>query len=356
MKKPLTQEQLAELGREIDELKRKTKDTIGERDARYIKNIQRAVRYTGVLGRGFLFLSFFPPCWLLGVLFLSLSKILDNMELGHNVIHGQYDFMGDRHLNGKKYEWDILGTSNNWRESHNYNHHTYTNIEGHDEDIGYKYIRIFAEQKWNPWFLLQPIYTFVFAFFFQWGVALQNVNFDAQKGKPYFKTLLNENAEAWHKIKWQLIKDYLVFPLLAGPMFFAVFTGNMVANVIRSLWTFIIIFCGHFTDKVQVFPESAVHEDSAGQWYRRQILGSSNISGGRLFHIMSGNLSHQIEHHLFPDIPANRYAELAPEVEKICKKYGLTYNTGRLSKQFSEVIYRILRHSFPSKPSSAIQA
>ncbi|MDO7644325.1 MAG: acyl-CoA desaturase [Reinekea forsetii] len=348
--KELTADETRRFGAAIDQLHAEVKQEIGQADADYIRRVHRAVRYLGVIGRAALMLSFIPPFWFIGVAALALSKIIDNMELGHNVIHGQYDFIGDKHLNGKQFEWDILGTSNNWRKTHNYKHHTYTNIEGQDEDIGYGFIRVFAEQKWHPWYLLQPLYSFFFAFAFQWGVALQNLNFKPQPGTNYFKHLTRQNPEAWHKIKWQLGKDYLIFPLLAGPMFLSVLAGNMAANVIRSLWTFIIIFCGHFTEKTVLFPASAVNDNEPGQWYVRQVRGSSNITGGKLFHFLSGNLSHQIEHHLFPDIPANRYAQLAPRVKAICAEYGQTYNSGRLSVQFYQVIYAICRHAFPSRP------
>lgn len=343
----LTDVETERFGEEIEALKQQVKATVGARDARYIRNVHRAVRYTGVLGRGFLFLSFFPPFWLLGTLLLSLSKILDNMELGHNVIHGQFDFMGDPHFEGKRFEWDIIGTSDNWRETHNYRHHTYTNIEGKDEDIGYGFIRVFADQKWVKWHLLQPLYAFLFAFVFQWGVALQNIKFEQVERKGWLASLLKNNPAAWKKIKWQLAKDYLVFPLLAGPNFLLVLAGNAVANVIRSVWTFTIIFCGHFTTKVKMFPAEEAEKTGAGHWYLRQVQGSSNISGSRLFHILSGNLSHQIEHHLFPDLPANRYAEMAPKVREICQRYGQTYNTGNLAVQFAQVWGRIFRYALP---------
>ena len=61
------------------------------------------------------------------------------------------------------------------------------------------------------------------------------------------------------------------------------------------------------------------------------MLGSANLAGAKLSHVLSGNLTHQIEHHLFPDLPARRYPELAVEVREICQRYGLPYNTGRLS-------------------------
>jgi fatty acid desaturase len=346
----LSELEISQLGAEIDAVKEQTMAKVGEEDARYIKRILKAVRYTEFVGRGFLFLSFFPPFWLLGTAILSLSKILENMELGHNVMHGQYDWMNDPELQGKTYEWDIAGTSENWRKSHNHKHHTYTNIKGMDDDIGYGLLRLFPEQRWRPFYLLQPIWAALLALLFQWGVAIQDLELGkvwaGRKSKDEFK---KEWAPASKKMRKQLLKDYLFFPLIAGPMFFAVLTGNLVANVVRSLWTYMIIFCGHFTADAEVFPKSALENEGQGHWYVRQMRGSSNLRGGKFFHIMSGNLSHQIEHHLFPTVPARRYAEMSVQVQAICKKYGQNYNTGSLLNQFSQVLWRILRHSFPSK-------
>ena len=83
----------------------------------YIRRIERWVRYTGAIGRALLFIGIFPPAWLLGTLLLAISKILDNMELGHNVMHGQYDWMNEKRFSGKQFEWDIVGTSDNWRKT-----------------------------------------------------------------------------------------------------------------------------------------------------------------------------------------------------------------------------------------------
>lgn len=80
----------------------------------------------------------------------------------------------------------------------------------------------------------------------------------------------------------------------------------------------------------------------------RQILGSSNIQGHEWFHILTGNLSHQIEHHIFPDMPARHYARIAPAVQAICRKYNLAYNTGHFSTQFMQVLGRIHHFSQPS--------
>lgn len=354
----LSGDELERFGAEIDAIRARTVADLGDRDARYIRNVYKVVRYSEILGRALLMVAWFlPEGWVFGTaaagaIILGLSKILDNMELGHNVIHGQYDWMGDPTLNGKNFEWDIAGTSDNWRKTHNFRHHTYTNIHGMDEDLGYGVLRLFPEQKWHPARLGQPIYAVIFAILFEWGVAIQDLRLGRWlTGRVTGKQMKEIARPALVKIRSQVVKDYVIWPLLAGPGFFVVLAGNAVANVIRSLWTYTVIFCGHFTTDVQTFPKSVLKNDTRAHWYMRQIAGSSNLKGGFVLNVMTGNLSHQIEHHLFPDVPANRYAEMAVHVREICDRYGLHYNTGSMVKQFGQVIWRIIRHSFPSSPA-----
>jgi linoleoyl-CoA desaturase len=151
----------------------------------------------------------------------------------------------------------------------------------------------------------------------------------------------------WRKARKQLAKDYVLFPLLSGPGFLSTIAANATANVVRNVWSHAVIFCGHFPDGTETFEEERLEGETKGQWYVRQMLGSANLSGGPLFHIMTGNLSHQIEHHLFPDIPSNRYAEIAPRVREICERYGLPYTTGSLAKQYGTVLRKIARLAFP---------
>ena len=352
LSKPLSPAELQSFGDEIDALRARTVADIGDRDARYIRRVVKGVRYMEAAGRALLFIGIFPPAWILGTLLLGLAKILENMELAHNVMHGQYDWMNDPTLDGKTYEWDIVGTSDNWRKTHNFKHHTYTNVRGMDDDIGYGLLRIFPEQRWQPFFLAQPFIAVIFALLFEWGVAIQDLRLGrwfAGKMKP--GELGRAFKPVGRKMRRQIIKDYVIFPLLAGPFFLPVLLGNIVANLMRNVWTFSIIFCGHFTADAETFPKSVLKNESRAHWYLRQVRGSSNLRGGRLLNLMSGNLSHQIEHHLFPDLPANRYAELAPEVQAICARHGVHYNTGSFWKQYGQVLWRILRHAFPSKPA-----
>ena len=171
----LTAAEIEAFGAEVDAIKQKHLADVGERDANYIRKIEKAVRYTEIAGRTMLMAGIFPPAFVAGTALLGISKILDNMELGHNVMHGQYDFMQDPRFDGQTFEWDTWCTADNWRYSHNYMHHTYTNVLGKDHDIGYGVLRIFPEQKWEPRFLANPIMATALAVFFENLLALQTL-------------------------------------------------------------------------------------------------------------------------------------------------------------------------------------
>lgn len=357
----LSAAELDAFGAELDALHTRTMAQVGQVDADYLRRVVAGVRWTSFLGRALLMAGavlggtvwpwlLWPAC-VAGALLLALAKILENMEVGHNVIHGQYDFMGDPQFDSSRYEWDIVATADNWRHSHNFRHHTYTNVRGMDDDIGYGLLRLFPEQRWRPFYLLQPPIAVVFALFFQWGVAIQELKLGRWfAGKMPKGKLARDFAPVGRKMGRQLFKDYVLFPALAGPFFLPVLLGNLVANGIRNVWTYVVIFCGHFAADVETFPKESIRNESRGHWYLRQLRGSSNIGGGKVMDLLTGNLSHQVEHHFYPDVPAHRYAALAVEVREICARYGQPYDTGSLPRQFAEVSWRILRHAFPSRP------
>jgi len=344
----LTPEQLDAFGRELDTIRQRVLAERGERDAEYIRTVVRAQRGLEVAGRALLMAGFLPPAWLGGTAALSVAKILDNMEIGHNVMHGQYDWMKDPELSGQSFEWDTACPADQWRHSHNYMHHTHTNIVGKDRDIGYGILRMSEDQPWHPYYLGNPLYAFLLATFFQYGVALHDVETERiAAGETTLKEKRDILSGIWRKVRGQTLKDYVLFPLLAGPGAPFTLAANATANLSRNLWSFMIIFCGHFPDGTEEFTEEETAAETRGEWYHRQLLGSANLEGSDLFHIMSGNLSHQIEHHLFPDLPAHRYAEIAVEVREICERYGLAYNSGPLHRQFGTVVRKICRLALP---------
>jgi fatty acid desaturase len=349
----LTPAQIESFGEELDAIRRRVLADRGEHDANYIRSVIRAQRGLEVAGRGLLWAGFFPPAWIAGTAALSVSKILDNMEIGHNVMHGQYDWMNDPKLSGKQFEWDNACPADQWRHSHNYMHHTHTNIVGKDRDIGYGVLRMSEDQEWRPYYLGNPVYAALLATFFQYGVALHDLEVERiSAGETSLKDKRELLEGIWRKTRRQSLKDYVLFPALSGPGFPFTLAGNATANLVRNLWSFTIIFCGHFPEGTQEFSEEETADESRGEWYFRQLLGSANLSGGRLFHILAGNLSFQIEHHLFPDLPANRYAEISTEVREICERYGIPYNVGPLGKQFGSVVKKICRLALPSRKES----
>ncbi len=353
----LTPEQVQELGREFDAIHDEVYADLGERDSRYIRSTIALHRRLVLAARVALLFSRRRPAWFAGTAMLSAAKILENMELGHNIMHGQWDWMNDPDINSQSWDWDTASPADAWKHSHNYEHHTFTNIRGKDRDLGYDIMRIDPHQKWHPVYLLQPLYNLVLMGFFEWGVAFHDMNPDAiRAGEKSKAQALAELKAIGVKARRQVVKDYLAFPALSAATapagkrrgtFKATFWANFTANIVRNVWAHSIIFCGHFPDQTYTFSEGEVAGEARGAWYVRQLLGSANIDGSPLFHLASGNLSFQVEHHLFPDMPSSRYAEIAPRVRDVCRRYGLPYNTGPFHRQLGTVHRTILRLAFP---------
>jgi fatty acid desaturase len=344
----LTPEQIDEIGREFQAIHDRVYAELGERDAKYIRSLVANHRRLAVLSRASLIASGSAPAWWAGTIGLSFAKILENMELGHNIMHGQWDWMNDPQIHSSKWDWDNVSPASSWKHSHNYLHHTYTNVIGKDKDVGYEIMRVDHRQEWKPVYLLQPVYNLLLAGLFEWGVAIHDLDIEAvasgQKDKAVLK---DELSGIGKKVRRQIVKDYVAFPLLSGRHWKKTLKANLAANLVRNAWAYAIIFCGHFPDQAYTFTEEEASDESMGAWYVRQLIGSANIEGNDFFHLMSGNLSFQVEHHLFPDMPSSRYKEISTEVKAICDKYGLPYNTGPFHKQFGKVQRKILRLAFP---------
>jgi fatty acid desaturase len=394
--KRLTPEQIEEIGAAFQELHDEVKADLGANDAAYIRGIIGLQRRLALLGRALLFGSRNRPAWIAGTATLGMAKILENMEIGHNVLHGQWDWMNDPVINSVAWDWDTASTAEAWRHSHNYIHHTYTNIRGKDKDLGYEIMRIDPHQAWHPVYLLQPLYNALLMLAFEWGVAFHDLDLDAvRSGEKGQKEVLKDLKGIAGKARTQIVKDYVAWPLLSGLIgvgvdtaiaasgrnskksrrqklkaklsrdpkqniiqeliarksfrepFKATVKANFTANIVRNLWSHAIIFCGHFPDQTYTFSQKETAEETQGQKYIRQLIGAANIEGGPMFHIISGNLGYQVEHHLFPDMPSTRYGEIAPRVREICKEYELPYNTGPFFKQWGMVNRTIVRLAFP---------
>ncbi len=394
----LSAEQLERLGDEFDAIRDRVQGELGDRDRRYIEAMIEMQRRLAVLGRLGLLLPRFRPLALSGAAALAAAKILENMEIGHNVMHGQWDWMNDPRIHSSTWDWDTASTAEAWKHSHNYVHHTFTNIRGKDKDLGYEIMRIDPQQRWHPVYLLQPLYNLVLMALFEWGVALHDLDFEAiRSGEKSMRQVRRELKGIAGKARDQAVKDYLAWPLVSAlasaalgaaievakpaprrsrrgggllgrrrsrggdrleraaaralgdgaRAFRRTAAANAGANVVRNVWAYAIIFCGHFPDQTYTYSPAEVEDETRGGWYVRQLTGAANIEGSPLFHVASGNLGYQVEHHLFPDMPSTRYAEIAPQVKDICVRYGLPYNSGPFMQQLGMVQRTILRLAFP---------
>ncbi len=353
----LTDADIDALATELDNIRRDVEDDLGERDARYIHRTIAAQRGLDLAGRLLLAFGSKRVAWWAGTGALALAKIIENMEIAHNVLHGQWDWMNDPEIHSSTWEWDMAGASKHWRITHNVAHHKYTNILGMDDDVGYGVLRVTRDEPWKPRNTLNIAINTVLALGFEWGIALQHLELRKAADPQLRADTIVRLRELTTKAGRQLAKDYAVYPALTALSpwnpgksgFVSTLKANLLANTIRNLWTNAVIFCGHFPDGAEKFTTTDMAGEGQGQWYLRQMLGSANIDAGPALAFMTGNLSYQIEHHLYPDLPSRRLAEISVRVRALCEKYDLPYTSGPLPVQYAKTWRTIAKLSLPDR-------
>jgi NADPH-dependent stearoyl-CoA 9-desaturase len=346
----LTESDIEQLATEFDAIRSDIERSRGQRDADYIRRAIALQRGLEVAARITLLASGRRAGWVAGTGLLAAAKIIEMMELGHNISHGQWDWMNDPEIHSTTWEWDFLGPSSHWKRAHNHVHHTYTNVYGMDEDLGFAALRMTRDEPWRPIHLLQPITNLLIALTFEpsiavhdWAIARHHVDSHRQQ------RLVKADKEFARKAIRQLAKDLLLFPALSGRRFIRTLIANLAAATLRNLWSYVVIFCGHFPDGAEKFTLDALATETRSQWYLRQLLGSANFSAGPLLAFLSGNLCYQIEHHLFPDLPSNRYPEIAARVRQLCDRYDLPYTSGPLHRQYLLSLRTVLKLALPNR-------
>ena len=350
----LTDTDIETLAAELNAIRLDIEDGRGERDARYIRRTIAAQRALEVAGRMMLAGSAKRSAWWAGTVTLGLAKIIENMEIGHNVMHGQWNWMNDPEIHSSTWEWDMTGASKHWRYTHNFQHHKYTNILGMDEDVGYATLRVTRDQPWRAYNVGNLLYNTILALGFEWGIGFQQIEFsNVFKRGPEREVTVVQLREFSAKAARQVAKDYVAFPAMSSLSPLATYKStlkaNIMANIIRNIWANAVIFCGHFPDGAEKFTETDMTDETRGQWYLRQLLGSANFNAGPALRFMSGNLCHQIEHHLYPDLPSNRLHEISVRVRQVCEKYDLPYTTGSFLAQYGQTWRTIAKLSLPDR-------
>lgn len=337
------------LGDELDAIRSDIEESLGERDAAYIRRTIAFQRTLDVVARLIIAGTRSRAGWLLGSASMALAKSVENMEISHNVGHGQWDWMNDPEIHSSTWEWDMVGVSSQWRYSHNYRHHMFSNIVGVDDDLGFGVIRMTRAEPWEPVNLLQPLRNLLLASIFEWGIGLHGIHSERDRLAPDKRKVAQARRAFAGKITRQSLKDYVLFPALSRSRWRRTLAANVTANLLRNLWAYVVIFCGHFPDGAAQFSADVLDEESKGAWYLRQMLGAANFNAGPLLAFSSGNLCYQIEHHLFPDLPSNRLREIAERVRELCVKYDLPYTTGSLVRQYLQVLRTIHTLTLPDR-------
>jgi linoleoyl-CoA desaturase len=135
-------------------------------------------------------------------------------------------------------------------------------------------------------------------------------------------------------------KEYVGYPLLAGPFFAKVLLGNLLSEVARDVHAGLIIYCGHVG--ASDYPRSA-KPTSRAEWYAMQVEGSRDVEVPELVSVLCGALDKQIEHHLFPRLPPNRLREIAPRVRAICEAHGVRYRSASWPRTLRSVFHELSR-------------
>ena len=344
----LSEADLEALGDELDAIRRDVEGSRGEKDSAYIRRTIAFQRFLDVAARLAIAGTRGKVGWTLGTAGLAVAKSVENLELGHNIGHGQWDWMNDPEIHSSTWEWDMAGVSSQWRYSHNYRHHMFTNVVGVDDDLGFGVLRVTRDQQWRRSNLLQPLRNVLLAIMFEWGIAAHGLHSEHERADTGAEKSAITRALI-RKMARQAGKDYVFFPALSLRRWRRTLAANVAANLLRNVWAYAVIACGHFADGAEKFTPAALEGETRPERYLRQMLGTANFDAGPTLAFLSGNLCYQIEHHLFPDLPSNRYAEIAQRVREVCAAYGLPYTTGPLIRQYLLTFRTISKLALPDR-------
>jgi fatty acid desaturase len=345
---------LDEFAAVIDAIRRDVEAKVGHADVRYIRRVRRVSIAAEVAGRSLIHFSLDPITFGAGVIALWLHQQLEATEIGHTVLHGTYDRLdGAGSFCSTTYAWDNPIDEESWRYGHNIRHHQYTNVAGKDPDIHFGSVRLTDRTPYGRMHRVQLAYLLAvvipnFAFFLSWHFA-GLVDVYIGNGRPeQFDFIADRSAPAVFAAHWKLLrkqvpyyaKEYLLFPLAAGPFFWKVAAGNWLARSITDVYSALTILCGHVGDDVKTFPEGA-RARGRGEFYKMQVEATNNFEVPLPVSILCGALDRQIEHHLFPRLPPNRLREIAPAVRAACDAHGVEYRTASWGRTLGKVFRHV---------------
>jgi fatty acid desaturase len=345
-------ERYRRFGEELDALKQRVMGRVGAEDVAHVRRLNRFSRGMEIAGRLLILLSPEPITFLLGVGALWVHKQLQSTEIGHTALHGAYDRLpGGEAFASKRWRWDTPIDEESWRLAHNVRHHGNTNVAAKDPDIDFGPVRLTKQtphvwgHRWQLPFALAVIFP-LFALTINAHVTgLSEVL--APEDRPLH--FLADRSAASRRTAWKkalrkyvpyFLYNFLLFPVLAGPFFWKVLLGNVLAEVLRDVYSACTIFCGHVGPEVKSYPPGT-RAHGRGQWYAMQVESTNDFEVSRPISVLCGGLDRQIEHHLFPALTPARLREIAPEVRAICARWGVDYKTDSWGRTLRKALSHI---------------
>jgi fatty acid desaturase len=337
---------LESFGRALDALRKEVEDKLGTEDVVHIQRVSKWSAALEITGRGLIHFSFEPLGFSLGVAALSAHKALELMELGHMALHGCYDKIpGAEAYHADHFKWKAPIDETSWHRGHNIRHHQYTNIAGRDPDLNFGIYRLSSRIPFRRLHRGQPVSNLVSWLWFTTAINAHVtgiIELVAPHGEAHVlrektpETVRTAQRAFFSKMLRYYGREYVFFPLLAGPFFWKTLLGNAMSEMARDVYAAATIYCGHVG--AVDYPENA-HAKGRAQWYKMQAEGARDFAVPPVVSVLCGALDRQIEHHLFPRLPPNRLREIAPRVKAICEAHGVRY----LEKDWPTTLREVLR-------------
>ncbi len=281
---------------------------------------------------------------ILGILLSSLLGFLlalIGFNVMHDACHGSYSSNSKvNELLG--YTLNLIGgNSFIWKQKHNIIHHTYTNVDGMDDDIAKSpFVRMCSTQKWRPAHKAQHIYLpFLYAVSTLFWMLWQD--FKRYFSRKVYTSKLTKMSRKEHIIFWAskilYVLLYIVLPvLLLGWANWLI--GFLLLNAVMGLTTAFVFQLAHVVEETEFafvgITDAIIIEN---EWAVHQLRTTSNFSpGNKLITYLAGGLNYQVEHHLFPKISHIHYPALSKIVRKKCEEFNIQYlSTPSLFKALS---------------------
>ena len=296
---------------------------------------------------------------LLSCVILGISLASIGFAVMHDANHGSYstktklnDFLG--------LSLNALGASSYfWKQKHNIIHHTYTNVDGIDDDIAKSpIIRHCESQKWVPahkvqYLYLLPVYSLSTIF---WIFIMDFTKYFSRK---IFTT------DAWkmntknHIIFWATKASYLTFYIILPIMvwgFVPWLAGFFVLNAVMGLILSLVFQLAHVVENTE-FEHVGLDETKQVEsaWAECQMRTTANFAmGNKVISWFVGGLNYQIEHHLFPRVSHVHYPAISKIVMEKAKEFNLPYNKYDTMTEAVASHFRVMKQ-LGKKPEQVMQ-